>query len=101
MNDNDFQFENNIDDFQTHIHIRVEQRRGRKCFTTVEGIPPEFDYEKIMKYWKKWLSCNATIVEEDEGKKVIKLNGDHRNQIQQFLSEEGIAAVDNITIHGI
>ena len=35
------------------LDVHVQQRRGRKCFTTIAGIPAEFDYEKIMKYWKK------------------------------------------------
>lgn len=31
----------------------VQQRNGRKCLTTVQGLPEEFDYKKILKALKK------------------------------------------------
>ncbi|EGR33056.1 protein translation factor sui1, putative [Ichthyophthirius multifiliis] len=102
MDDKDDQFGddfNELDDFSI-IHIRVQQRRGRKCFTSIEGIPPIFDYNKIIKYWKKWLNCNGTLVEED-GQKTIRLNGDHRENISKFLANEGITTEENIRIHGV
>jgi len=35
------------------VHIRVQHRAGRKHITTIAGIANEFDFEKLLKYWKK------------------------------------------------
>merc|ERR1712139_210447 len=31
------------------VHIRVQQRNGRKCITTVQGLSAELDLKKILK----------------------------------------------------
>jgi len=38
---------------QTNVHIRVQQRAGKKCLTTIQGLNPEFDFKKILKAFKK------------------------------------------------
>ena len=35
------------------IHIRIQQRNGRKTLTTVQGIHEKFDKKKIVKVCKK------------------------------------------------
>ena len=35
------------------VHIRIQQRNGRKTLTTCQGIPEEFDLKKILKAFKK------------------------------------------------
>ena len=35
------------------IHIRIQQRNGRKTLTTVQGIADNFDKKKIVKACKK------------------------------------------------
>ena len=35
------------------IHIRIQQRNGRKTLTTVQGIHPKFDLKKLVKVCKK------------------------------------------------
>ena len=35
------------------MHVRVQQRNGKKCLTTVQGLPKKFDLEKILKALKK------------------------------------------------
>ena len=35
------------------IHIRIQQRSGRKTLTTVQGICPDYDLKKIVKACKK------------------------------------------------
>lgn len=37
------------------VHIRIQQRNGRKTLTTVQGIHPKFDLKKIVKACKKVL----------------------------------------------
>ena len=43
------------------IHIRIQQRNGRKTLTTVQGISTDYDLKKIVKackkvsdYWKEY-----------------------------------------------
>jgi translation initiation factor 1 len=36
-----------------YVHIRIQQRNGRKTLTTVQGINSEFDLKKIVKVAKK------------------------------------------------
>mmetsp|Transcript_9328 Transcript_9328/g.20412 ORF Transcript_9328/g.20412 Transcript_9328/m.20412 type:complete len:110 (-) Transcript_9328:765-1094(-) len=48
------------------IHIRVQQRNGRKCITTVQGLSEQLDLKKIIKAVKKAHCCNGTIVEDEE-----------------------------------
>ena len=35
------------------IHIRVQQRNGRKCITTIQGLADELDIKRICKAFKK------------------------------------------------
>ncbi|KAI2797881.1 Eukaryotic translation initiation factor 1b [Blomia tropicalis] len=37
------------------IHIRIQQRNGRKTLTTVQGIAENFDKKKIVKACKKFI----------------------------------------------
>jgi translation initiation factor SUI1 len=36
--------------------IRIQQRNGRKTLTTVQGIPGEIDFKKVLKAFKKVIS---------------------------------------------
>lgn len=36
-----------------HVHIRIQQRNGRKTLTTVQGIAEDYDKKKIVKVCKK------------------------------------------------
>ena len=42
------------------IHIRVQQRNGRKCITTVQGLDSQLDLKKILKAIKKAECCNGS-----------------------------------------
>ena len=35
------------------VHIRIQQRNGRKTLTTVQGLNPDYDLKKIVKVCKK------------------------------------------------
>lgn len=35
------------------IHIRIQQRNGRKTLTTVQGLSTDYDLKKIVKVCKK------------------------------------------------
>jgi translation initiation factor 1 len=70
------------------IHIRIQQRNGRKTLTTIEGIPSKFDLKKILKVIKKQFACNGTIVNDEKAGDVIQLQGDQRNAVKDFLVDK-------------
>nr|POE90143.1 eukaryotic translation initiation factor eif-1 [Quercus suber] len=73
---------------QNYIHIRIQQRNGRKTLTTVQGLPKKFDQKKILKVIKKKFACNGTIVNDSEMGEVIQLQGDQRKDVQEFLVDK-------------
>eukprot|EP01102_Stenamoeba_stenopodia_P018635 TRINITY_DN686_c0_g1_i1.p1 TRINITY_DN686_c0_g1~~TRINITY_DN686_c0_g1_i1.p1 ORF type:complete len:113 (+),score=28.10 TRINITY_DN686_c0_g1_i1:290-628(+) len=85
---------------QNYVHIRIQQRNGRKTLTTVQGLSPELDYKRILKAFKKDFCCNGTIVDDPELGQVIQLQGDQRKKISDFLIQEGICQKPHVKIHG-
>ncbi|KAK2379920.1 Translation initiation factor SUI1 family protein [Trifolium repens] len=83
-----------------YVHVRVQQRNGRKSLTTVQGLKKEFSYSKILKDLKKEFCCNGTVVEDPELGQVIQLQGDQRKNVSTFLVQAGIVKKENIKIHG-
>lgn len=55
-----------------YVHIRTQQRNGRKSLTTVQGLKKEFSYNKILKDLKKEFCCNGTVVQDPELGQVSK-----------------------------
>lgn len=68
-----------------YIHIRIQQRNGRKCVTTVQGLHKDFNYNRILKDVKKEFCCNGNVVQDEELGKVIQLQGDQRKNVSNFL----------------
>ncbi|XP_063946512.1 protein translation factor SUI1 homolog 1 isoform X1 [Daucus carota subsp. sativus] len=68
-----------------YVHIRIQQRNGRKSLTTVQGLKKEFSYNKILKDLKKEFCCNGTVVQDPELGQVIQLQGDQRKNASTFL----------------
>jgi len=85
---------------QSLIHIRIQQRNGRKTLTTVQGLDEKFDLKKIVKVAKKDFSCNGTVVEHPEYGEVIQLQGDQRESIMAMLLKIGFATKEQIKLHG-
>ncbi|KAK9457856.1 translation initiation factor SUI1 [Dipodascopsis uninucleata] len=83
-----------------YIHIRIQQRNGRKTLTTVQGLPQEYDLKRILRALKKDFACNGTIVKDDELGEVIQLQGDQRVKVMEFLSSQLNILKKNIKIHG-
>ncbi|CAO2645317.1 Eukaryotic translation initiation factor 1, partial [Lemmus lemmus] len=71
---------------EDYIHIRIQQRNGRKTLTTVQGIADDYDKKKLVKH--------------PEYGEVIQLQGDQRKNICQFLIEIGLAKDDQLKVHG-
>eukprot|EP00668_Euglena_longa_P047874 GGOE01064862.1.p2 GENE.GGOE01064862.1~~GGOE01064862.1.p2 ORF type:complete len:122 (+),score=18.34 GGOE01064862.1:32-367(+) len=83
-----------------NVHIRVQQRNGRKCITTVQGLNKELDLKLILKEIKKNFCCNGSIVQDAELGTIIQLQGDQRDNISKFLISEGLCDKEKLKIHG-
>ncbi|WVZ66150.1 hypothetical protein U9M48_015416 [Paspalum notatum var. saurae] len=83
-----------------YVHVRIQQRNGRKSLTTVQGLKKEFSYSKILKDLKKEFCCNGTVVQDPELGQVIQLQGDQRKNVSNFLVQAGIVKKEHIKIHG-
>nr|GMC49859.1 protein translation factor SUI1 homolog [Ipomoea batatas] len=83
-----------------YVHIRIQQRNGKKSLTTVQGLRKEYSYDKILKDLKKEFCCNGNVVQDKELGKVIQLQGDQRKNVSQFLVSAGLVKKDQIKIHG-
>ena len=72
------------------VHLRVQQRNGRKCITTVQGLDQQLDLKKILKALKKQECCNGTVVEDDDMGQVLQFQGDQRDAVFKFLTENRV-----------
>jgi len=82
------------------VHIRIQQRNGRKTLTTVQGLSAAFDLKKIVRACKKEFACNGTVVEHPEYGEVLQMQGDQRELIAQFLVKCDIVKKSQIKVHG-
>ncbi|KAF9996055.1 Eukaryotic translation initiation factor eIF-1 [Entomortierella chlamydospora] len=83
-----------------YIHIRIQQRNGRKTLTTIQGLPKTFDQKRMLKVFKKDFACNGTLVDDEELGSVIQLQGDQRTKVLNLLTTEGGIDKKQIKIHG-
>ena len=82
------------------VHIRVQQRNGRKSLTTVQGLATDLDLPKILRALKKTFSTNGTILRDAEVGKVLQLQGDQRANVKDFLLKTHICEKNDIKVHG-
>ena len=88
---------------QEYIHIRIQQRNGRKSLTTVQGIPSQFSKKKILKEIKPLFNTNGTIIGVTQSKghgEVIQIQGDHRTNFRDFLVNILNLDKNTIKVHG-
>lgn len=116
MNSLNFQpdFSNKLDlmkDFDTpleaivkpKLHIRVQQRNGKKCITTVQGFETDLDVKRICKHMRKHFNCNGNVITDADKGEVIQLQGDQRDNVKEWILVQEIIAkneADRIVIHG-
>ena len=73
----------------------------KKRETEVHGIPEDIDCQLLKKVWNKIYNCACTVKKDTKtNEEYLTLRGDHRQEIYDFLIEEGIGIKENITIHG-
>eukprot|EP00440_Ansanella_granifera_P054469 gb/GFBE01059041.1/.p1 GENE.gb/GFBE01059041.1/~~gb/GFBE01059041.1/.p1 ORF type:complete len:118 (+),score=49.35 gb/GFBE01059041.1/:1-354(+) len=100
------------DDGKSKVHIRMQQRNGRKSWTTVAGFPETarlpksgkvlaVDFDKILRALKKTFKTNGVLIKDAEHGSVIQLQGDIRKEVAEFLIEvTALVTKDQIMIHG-
>ena len=107
-------FSNKIDlmaDFDTpleaivkpKLHIRVQQRNGKKSITTVQGFETDLDVKRICKHMRKHFNCNGNVTSDPEKGEVIQLQGDQRDNVKEWILVQEIISkneADRIVIHG-
>merc|ERR1712019_127541 len=83
-------------DDRSKVHIRMQQRNGRKSWTTVQGFPEQVrlprsgrvlpvDFDKILRALKKTFKTNGTLKKDDEHGTIIQLQGHIRKEVAEFL----------------
>ena len=82
------------------VHVRVQQRSGRKCITTVAGLADDLDIKRICKAFKKNFSCNGAVQKDEDVGEVIQLSGDQRTNVKSFLVDQEICLADSVVLHG-
>jgi translation initiation factor 1 len=87
-------------DVGSYVHIRIQQRNGRKSLTTVQGLADDLDLKKILKALKKMFSTNGTILVDADMGNVLQLQGDQRKNVAEFLVKFKICAKGEVKIHG-
>jgi translation initiation factor 1 len=101
---NDYDFKNHGTITKNKYHIRVQQRNGRKCITTLDGLEDDLDLKRICKAMRNAFSCNGNVVYKDDGESgVIQLQGDQRDNIRVWILEQEILLkneADRIVVHG-
>ena len=83
-----------------YVHIRIQQRNGRKSLTTVQGLALDLDLKKILRALKKTYSTNGTILVDEELGEVIQLQGDQRKNVYEFLTKCNIVDKNDVKVHG-
>mmetsp|Transcript_45244 Transcript_45244/g.121946 ORF Transcript_45244/g.121946 Transcript_45244/m.121946 type:complete len:119 (-) Transcript_45244:3-359(-) len=100
------------DDGRGKVHIRMQQRNGRKSWTTVQGFPEQVrlpktgrvlpvHFEKILQHLKKTFKTNGTLIKDEEHGTIIQLQGDIRKEVAEFLIDAtALISKDQVMIHG-
>lgn len=83
-------------EFNGEIHLEIKSRNAKKSITFVTGLADtDLDLDKLVGIWRKKYCCSAA---HDEG--VIKLAGDRRECVVEYLIENNIATNEQIKVHG-
>ncbi len=84
----------------TKVHIRVQQRNGRKCITTVAGLAEDLDVKKITRALTKAFKTSGTVKKDLDDNNIVQVAGDQRTNIRDFLLSQEICHADQILVHG-
>lgn len=83
------------------VHIRVQQRNGRKAITTIQGLDSRLNFRRVNREFQVRWGCNGTVIDDKEFGKVIQLQGNWVDNIKQFLLEERLASEASLKVHSL
>lgn len=87
----------------SYIHIRVQQRNGKKSITTIQGLTSylnEVEMKDLQRLLQRQLNTNGAIIEHKEFGEILQLQGDKRQEVYNFIVQHNIADKNDIKIHG-
>jgi translation initiation factor 1 len=82
------------------VHIRVQQRNGRKCLTLIHGLANDLDLKKIIRYLKKVYSTNGHVSSDSKYGDIIQLQGDQRKNVYEAFIEWKVCEKEELMVHG-
>lgn len=60
---NDYFVKSNLE----RVHVRLQQRNGRKFISTISGIATDLDIKLLLKHFKRNFNCTGSIVLDSNG----------------------------------
>ena len=94
-------------DFESQLNvekviIQVNKRNNRQSYTIITNIAEDLDTKRICKYLKKVLNCGGNVsIDEKTKKEIIRLTGDQKQAVIDFLINEEIYKPDEIIVKGL
>jgi translation initiation factor 1 len=88
-----------LDNEAINVHIRIQKRNGKKCWTFIENMEKINSDQKFLKKLTQSLGksfqCSAFLKSN-----MIHLTGDHRDKVKEYLVKNLDVSEKNIKIHG-
>jgi len=87
----------------SEIHIRIQQRNGKKCLTLIGGLASDLDLKKILRVMKKTFQTSGAVIKDDKEQDILQLAGDHRERVKKFMVKYKVWEYPDpeIRIHGV
>jgi translation initiation factor 1 len=82
------------------VHIRIQQRTGKKVITIIQGLAANISRKELIKKFKTIYACGGHIANDAEFGEVIQLTGDQRIKVRDYLVDNGLVESDKVEIHG-
>lgn len=104
-NINNIDFEDGVDTADNMklldvVHIRIQQRTGKKVVTIIQGLDAKVPRKDLIKKFKTMYACGGHIADDEKFGEVIQLTGDQRYKVRDYLVDNGIVEDDKVEIHG-
>lgn len=95
----DFEFEEELN--VTKVVVQVQKRNSKQCYTLISDLAPDLDLKKISSYLQKTLKCGGNVIKDADGSKIIRLTGDQKKSVIDFLIDQEIYKEEDIIIKGV
>lgn len=99
-----------LEDNDIEIHIKVQQRNGKKCWTLIEGIEQIRDknisvdifLKNVLTDLKDKFNCGGSIMKKTNNANItsIQLNGDHREELKEYIIKKYDLKAHQLKVHG-